>query len=63
MASKSVLVCYGDRKKVMKIATEKQTSDLEFLKLKFKEEFCFEGSVDISVAFQRFDPEWNEFVD
>lgn len=63
MEPKSVLVCYSDRKKVFKIDPKKQMSDIEFLTMEFKKEFSFETQVNVSVTFQRFDPEWGESVD
>ena len=47
----------------MSIDAEKQIDDLKFLTQEFKKEFSFESNVNISVTFQRFDPEWDEYVD
>ena len=63
MATKSVLVSFMERKKIVKIDVEKQMSDVEFLSQEFRKEFCFESNVNVVVTFQRFDPEWGEYVD
>ena len=58
-----MLVCYMDRKKVLKVQSDQQMSDVSFLELEFRKEFAFEANVNLVVTFQRFDPEWNETVD
>ena len=51
MASKSVLVSYAGRKKVLSIDAEKQIDNLKFLTQELKKEFSFESNVNISVTF------------
>ena len=63
MESKSVLVSYGDRKKVLKIKVDSQLTDLEFVTKEFKKEFSFDSNVNIVLTFQRFDSEWGEYID
>ena len=58
--NKAVLVCCGERKKVLNIAKKKSTTDLEFLKEKFYREF---GLKSCHVSFQRFDEEWDEYAE
>ena len=58
-SQKAVLVCCGERK-VLNIAKKKSTTDLEFLKEKFYQEF---GLKSCHVSFQRFDEEWDEYVE
>ena len=61
MTSKSVLVSYLERKRVLKIPDEKTATDVEFLREKFRKEFNLESNVNI--IFQRFDDEWSENID
>ena len=42
---------------------DKQMSDVAFVTQEFQKEFSFESNVNIIVKFQRFDPEWGEYVD
>ena len=58
-----MLVCYMDRKKVLKIQSDQKMSDVSFLELEFRKEFAFEANVNLVVTFQRFEPEGNETVD
>ena len=59
MASLSVMVQHGERKKIFKIPIVKEESDIEYLQKEFKKEF----SLNSEVIFQRFSKDWNEAVD
>lgn len=63
MEAKSVLVSYADRKKVLKFDVNTKLTDMEFITKEFMREFSFESNVNINVTFQRFDPEWDEYID
>ena len=63
MEAKSVLVSYVDRKKVLKFNVNTKLTDMEFITKEFMREFSFESNVNINVTFQRFDPEWDEYID
>lgn len=63
MEAKSVLVSYADRKKVLKFNVNTKLTDMEFTTKEFMREFSFESNVNINMTFQRFDPEWDEYID
>ena len=60
---KSVLVSFLDRNKVIKLPCESEEGDIPLLKREFRKEFAFEKHVAVDVTFQRYDHDWNEFVD
>lgn len=45
------------------IPAEKETSDLSFLELSFRQVFNFEKQVNLAISFQRHDPDFDELVD
>ena len=45
------------------VLPEKTGEDIEFLKRKFLECFNYTHNVRIAVTFQRFDAEWEEYID
>ena len=59
--SKTVLLAYLKSKKKIIIPGDSSKSDLDYL----REEFLtsFKCDANVSLTFQRFNPEWNEFVD
>ena len=59
--SKSILVSYLQRNKILKIPDSPE-GDVGFLEAEFKKEFKFESNVNL-VTFQRYDGEWGEYVD
>ena len=62
--TKLVLVSYLENNKVLKIPTNKgSVSDVEYLEQAFRPEFSFESTVKLSITFQRFDEDGNEFID
>jgi len=63
MEPKTILLKYeGNRKKVF-IPREQGTSDLAFVESAFRTLFKFEKQVNLAIAFQRFDKDFDEFVD
>lgn len=60
---KSVLVSFLERNKVIKCPADSEEGDVSFLKREFRKQFSFEKHVAIDVTFQRFDSEWEEYVD
>ena len=61
--TKTVLVSYLEKNKRIKIPPEQSESDLDYLRREFLVQFKFEANVNLDVTFQRFDSDWNEFVD
>ena len=62
MAEKQVLVSYLERKKVFTLSTT-VPNQLELLKDKFRKEFQCQHNVNLDISFQRFDPDWDDYVD
>ena len=61
---KTVLLSYLDRKKVVRLLpSESEESDIVRLMTEFKSAFSFEKQVSIDVTFQRFEKEWDDYVD
>ena len=61
--TKSVLVTYLERNKILKMPVSNKTADLKFLEEEFRKEFKFDSNVNLLITFQRFDGEWDEYVD
>lgn len=62
--TKSILVSYLERNKVFKIPqVDEAGEDLVCLKELFKKEFDIRPSLDMKISFQRYDQEWEEFVE
>jgi hypothetical protein len=61
--TKSVLVTYLERNKVLKIADSNDSSDVKRLEGEFRKEFKFDSNVRLIITFQRYDRDWEEFVD
>ena len=62
--SKVVLLCYQERKKKIAIAAEAAQNELDYLKGEFLKSFGLLQSVKVhQITLQRFDSEWNEYVD
>ena len=62
--SKVVLLCYQERKKKIAIAAETAPNELEYVKGEFLKSFSLLKSVKThQITLQRFDPEWDEYVD
>ena len=63
MESKTVLLKYQKSRKKVVIPVEKQTSELVYLEAAFRKLFNFEKQVNLIISFQRFDSDFDEFVD
>ena len=64
MMSKVVLLGYLERKKRIAIAEKRTENELEYLKEEFLKSFNLQSTVKPhQITFQRFDPEWDEYVD
>lgn len=65
MAKKSVLITYNERKKVFFLdeISPDGTSDIASLKKDFILQFKFESNVQLDITFQRFDKDWDCYVD
>ena len=65
MANRIVLVSYLERKKKFSLPTVKDLSDVDYLKREFLTAFAFkqERAVNLSVSFQSFDKEFDDFVE
>ena len=61
--AKTVLVSYLDRNKLMEIPEHKVETDLMFLDDSFRHLFSYCDNVSITVSFQRFDSEWDEYIE
>ncbi len=53
---------YLDRNKVIQIPSI-DADELVYLKKEFRRNFCFGENVNIDVTFQKFDPDWNDYID
>ena len=62
-AAKTVLLSYQEKNKRVVIPSGKSESDLCFLNNQFIAQFNFDLNVKLDITFQRFDSEWNEYVD
>lgn len=63
MAMKSVLVTYSERNKVFRIPKSIEFPDLIYLEKEFKKEFKFQPNINLEISFQRFEKDWEEFVE
>ena len=60
---KTVLVSYLERNKVIRIPESKKENDIDYLAKEFKKVFAFDRNVNILLTFQKFDQDWNEYID
>ena len=60
---RSVLLCYGERKKVVVVPEDKDSDDISYLDAEFRKHFDYESNVSITVSFQKWDPTWSEYVE
>ena len=63
MPVKVVLVSYLESSKTFKIPGDQDGRELEYLTEEFMKAFSFESNVNLKVSFQRFSPEWDQYVD
>ena len=62
--SKVVLFGYQDRKKRIAIAEQWTENEVDYLEEEFLKSFSLQNIVKpYQITFQRFDVEWNEYVD
>ena len=61
--ARSVLVTFMERNKKIDIPGEKEESDLSYLTKVCKQSFSFGSNVTIEVTFQKYDHDWESFVD
>ena len=62
-ATKSVLVSYLERNKVIRVPIVKEDTDLEFIRKEFIKLFSFEENVRLCLSFQRFDEDWKDYIE
>lgn len=62
-APKTVLLSYLEKNKRIVISGEKSESDLRYLNNQFIAQFNFSSNVKLDITFQRFESEWNEYID
>ena len=60
---KCVLLTHLDHNKVVKIPEEKDETDIAYLKSQFRRLFSYENHVVIDLTFQRYDPDWETYID
>ena len=63
--SRFLVALYLERKKKFSLPTVKDLSDVQYLKREFLTAFAFkqERAVNLSVSFQSFDKEFDDFVE
>ena len=61
--SRSVLLSYNERNKVFTIPDRKDERDIQYLESELRLAFSYHGNVSISIYFQRFDADWNNYVE
>ena len=59
--SRSVLLSYNERNKVFTIPDRKDESDIQYLESEFRLAFSYHGNVSISISYQTFDADWNDY--
>ena len=60
---KSILVSYLGRNKVVDVPMLKEEFDVTLIKKEFRKQFSFVNQVSVEVTLQRFDQDWDEYVD
>ena len=63
MAVRTVLVCYLEHKKVIRLPPQSAVQDLTYLSNEFLKAFSFDSNVNLKVTFQRYNEDWGEDVD
>ena len=61
--ARQVLVSYLERNKKITIPEFSGDSDIKYLRKEFRANFDYGKNVRLQITFQRYDPEWEEFVD
>ena len=62
MESKTILLKYQENRKKVVISPKEGTKELAFLESVFRKLLNFE-QVNVAISFQRYDPDFEEFVD
>ena len=62
-ATKSVLVSYLERNKVIRVPIVKEDTDLEFIRKEFIKLYSFEENVRLCLSFQRSDEDWKDYIE
>ena len=61
---RTVLISYLDRNKAFTIPDNKKVYDVEYLRGEFIKAFSFHSqNVNIEITFQKYDTEWDAYVD
>ena len=61
---RTVLISYLDRNKAFSIPDNKDVYDVEYLRGEFIKAFSFHSrNVNIEITFQKYDGEWDAYVD
>ena len=60
---KLVLVSYNNSNKVVKLPDIETKAELSYLVKECKKMFKFGANVNLNVTFQRYDPDWDAYVD
>ena len=63
MSSKTILLTYQENRKKVVIPPAEKDSELAYLESTFQKLFHFEKQVNLAISFQRFDRDFEEFVD
>ena len=63
MAKKSVMLSYCDRNKIVDVPKEKEETDIAYLEAEFRKSFAYQNNVSILISFQKFDTEWQEYIE
>ena len=61
--AKTVLLSYLEKNKRIVIPSEKPETDLRYLNNQFIAQFNFDSNVKLDITFQRFESDWNEYID
>ena len=63
MSLKNILLSYLERNIFVKVPQNLQSSEIQYLEKEFRKLFHFGTNVHMTVIFQRYDTDWNEYID
>ena len=63
MAKKSIMLSYCDRNKIVSVPKEKEETDIAYLEDKFRKSFAYQNNVSILISLQKFDTDWQEYIE
>ena len=63
MSTKPVLVNYAERNKIFHIPKSIDVPDVVYLEGEFRKEFKFKRNVNLDISFQRFEKDWDDYVE